>query len=69
MAFTKSNKHELSLDLTKPNEKSGCTLATLYALIVDTRGGTHRIDCKRMVVRVAFHQGVILGIESTSYKE
>jgi len=33
MSISKSNKHELSLDLTKPDEKSGCTLATPYALI------------------------------------
>jgi hypothetical protein len=32
MAITKSNNHELSLDPTKPNEKSGCTLATTLAL-------------------------------------
>jgi hypothetical protein len=29
MAITKSNKQELSLDHEKPNEKGGCTLATL----------------------------------------
>ena len=33
MPITKSNKHELSLDSTKPNEMSGCTLATLKALM------------------------------------
>jgi hypothetical protein len=33
MAITKSNKQELSLDHGKPNEKSGCTLATPYALM------------------------------------
>jgi hypothetical protein len=33
MAITKSNKHKLSLDHDKPNEKGGCTLATLYALM------------------------------------
>ena len=33
MAITKSNKHKLSLDHDKPNEKGGCTLATPYALI------------------------------------
>jgi hypothetical protein len=38
-------------------------------LTVDTRGGTQRIDRKSTVVRVAFHQGVILGIESTGNKE
>jgi hypothetical protein len=27
-AITKSNKQKLSLNLTKPNKKSGCTLAT-----------------------------------------
>ena len=32
MAITKSNKHKLSLDPNKPNEKGGCTLATPYAL-------------------------------------
>ena len=30
MAITKSNKHKLSLDQDKPNEKGGCTLATPY---------------------------------------
>ena len=30
---TKSNKHKLSLDQDKPNEKGGCTLATLYSLM------------------------------------
>ena len=29
MAITKSNKHKLSLDHDKPNEKGGCTFATL----------------------------------------
>ena len=38
-------------------------------MFVDTRGGTHRKDSKRTVVRVGFHQGVILGIESTGNKE
>jgi hypothetical protein len=33
MAIMKSNKHKLSLDQDKPNEKGGCTLATLYALM------------------------------------
>ena len=33
MAITKSNKHKLSLDHNKPNEKGGCTLATLLALM------------------------------------
>jgi hypothetical protein len=33
MAITKSNKHKLSLDRDKPNEKGGCTLATPYALM------------------------------------
>ena len=33
MAITKSNKPELSLDPNKPNEMSGCTLATLNALM------------------------------------
>jgi len=33
MTITKSNKHKLSLDQDKPNEKGGCTLATLYALM------------------------------------
>jgi hypothetical protein len=33
MAITKSNKHKLSLDYKKPNEKGGCTLATPYALM------------------------------------
>jgi hypothetical protein len=37
--------------------------------LVNTRGGTHRKDRKRTVVRVAFHQGVILGIEFTRNKE
>jgi hypothetical protein len=31
--ITKSNKHKLSLGLTKPNETSGCTLATHHALM------------------------------------
>jgi hypothetical protein len=43
--------------------------ATALEKLVDTRGGTHRKYCKRIVVRVAFHQGVILGIESTWNKE
>jgi hypothetical protein len=30
MAITKSNKHKLSFDHDKPNEKGGCTLATPY---------------------------------------
>ena len=34
MAITKSNKHKLSLDQDKPNEKVECTLATLYALMM-----------------------------------
>ena len=33
MTITKSNKHKLSLDQDKPNEKDGCTLATPYALM------------------------------------
>ena len=33
MMVTKSNKHKLSLDHDKPNEKGGCTLATPYALM------------------------------------
>jgi hypothetical protein len=33
MAITKSNKHKLSLDYDKPNEKGECKLATLYALM------------------------------------
>ena len=33
MEITKSNKHKLSLDQDKPNEKGGCTLATPYALM------------------------------------
>jgi hypothetical protein len=33
-------------------------------ILVDTRGVMHKIDRKRTVVRVAFHHGVILGIES-----
>jgi hypothetical protein len=33
MAITKSNKHKLSLDHDKPNEKGGCILATPYALM------------------------------------
>ena len=33
MTITKSNKHKLSLDQDKPNEKGGCTLATPYALM------------------------------------
>ena len=33
MAITKTNKHKLSLDQDKPNEKGGCTLATPYALM------------------------------------
>jgi hypothetical protein len=33
MAITKSNKHKLSLDQDKPNEKGGCTLATPYTLM------------------------------------
>ena len=33
MVITKSNKHKLSLDHDKPNEKGGCTLATLLALM------------------------------------
>ena len=33
MSITKSNKHKLSLDQDKPNEKGGCTLATPYALM------------------------------------
>jgi hypothetical protein len=33
MAITKSNKHKLSLEHDKPNEKGGCTLVTLYALM------------------------------------
>ena len=33
MAITKSNKHKLSLDQDKPNEKGECTLATPYALM------------------------------------
>ena len=33
MGITKSNKHKLSLDQDKPNEKDGCTLATPYALM------------------------------------
>jgi hypothetical protein len=33
MAITKSNKHKLSFDHDKPNEKGGCTLATPYALM------------------------------------
>jgi hypothetical protein len=33
MAITKSNKHELSLNHNKPNEKGGYTLATLLTLM------------------------------------
>ena len=33
MEIPKSNKHKLSLDHDKPNEKGGCTLATPYALM------------------------------------
>ena len=33
MAITKSNKRKLSLDHNKHNEKGGCTLATLFALM------------------------------------
>ena len=33
MSITKSNKHKLSLDRDKPNEKGGYTLATPYALM------------------------------------
>jgi hypothetical protein len=29
----KSNKHKLSLGLSKLNEESGCTFATIYALL------------------------------------
>jgi hypothetical protein len=29
MSITKTKKHKLSLDPTKPNKKSGCTVATL----------------------------------------
>ena len=43
--------------------------ATVLEKLVDTRGGTHRKDRKRTVVRVAFHQGVIMGIESTGNKD
>jgi hypothetical protein len=31
--ITKSNKHKLSFDLDKPNEKGGCILATLHIVI------------------------------------
>jgi len=33
MVITNSNKHKLSLDQDKPNEKGGCTLDTPYALM------------------------------------
>jgi hypothetical protein len=33
MPVTKSNKHELSLDINKPNEEGGCKLTTPYALM------------------------------------
>jgi len=33
MEITKSNKHKLSLNHNKPNEKDKCTLATPYALM------------------------------------
>jgi hypothetical protein len=33
MTITKSNKHKLSLDQDKPNEKGGYTLATPYPLM------------------------------------
>jgi hypothetical protein len=33
MTITKSNKHKLSLDHDKPNEKGRCTFATPYALM------------------------------------
>ena len=45
------------------------SLAMAPEKLVDTRGGTHRKDHKHTVVRVAFHQGVILGIESIGNKE
>jgi hypothetical protein len=33
MPIIKSNKHKLSLDLNKPNEEDGCTLAIPLALM------------------------------------
>ena len=35
MAITKSNKHKLSLDQDKPNEKGGCTLATCTSEVLN----------------------------------
>jgi len=45
------------------------SLAMVPKKLVDTRGGTHRKDHKRMVVTIAFLQEVILGIEFIGNKE
>ena len=34
MTITKSNKHELSLDHDKPNEKGGCTVSFCFYLVI-----------------------------------
>jgi hypothetical protein len=34
MLITKNIKHKLSLDLNMSNENGGCTLATLYTLMI-----------------------------------
>jgi hypothetical protein len=57
MVITKSNKHKLSLDHNKPNEKGGCTLATPYALmrslILDYQiSNTSLGSCTQMVASV-----------------
>ena len=57
MAITKSNKHELSLDLTKPNEKSRCTLATLCTNEVLNLGLANLNNPTRLLLSLA-HQMV-----------
>jgi len=60
----------LSIGTPRNQFRGGSSLDMfLEQAFVDTRGGTHRKDRKGTVVRVAFHEGVILGIESTRNKE
>ena len=53
MAINKSNKHKLSLDHNKPNEKGGCTLATLLTLMGLNLGFSNLNHLTRLLFSIA----------------
>ena len=56
MVITKSNKHKLSLDQDKPNDKGGCTLATPYALMrILNLGFSNLNHPTRLLLSLALH--------------